>query len=170
MQAPVSDRQYHENHSMSPPELKVTLEAATAQIKAGNGQCPLSPDCLKLIHGEKPGPPEPLTAERWHSLAAKGGFEDFFSSDLSNERLAEVFGPFKKHQKICCLILCNEDQAYPDFVDKHKLLKRFEQASGASTRGNSHSVVLPGANHQMEAESGMNGFVDCVTAFIQDLP
>ena len=169
LQAPVSDRQYHENKRPR-LDLEKSLSSATAQIDAGKGDFPLPVDVLQAVRMSKTGPPDPITARRWHSLAAKGGKEDYFSSDLSDDQLAENFRPFRETGKICCNLLGDEDESYPDFVNKQELLSRFEKASGASDRGHSHSAVLMGSNHEIDSsESSMQDFVSKVTTFLQDL-
>lgn len=168
LQAAISDREYWE-HIKSPEDLKRTISAAVRQINEGKGHYPLPMDILELIHGLNSGPPPPITANRWHSLAAKGGKEDYFSSDLDDQQLMHAFRGLEESGKKSCIFLSGKDEYYPDFVDKDKILARFEKARGVSEEIGSHSAVLEHANHSLEDDGVMQDFVDRVIKFLQSL-
>lgn len=69
LQAPVSDREYMQTL----PHTTRFLELAQSMLQAGK-QEELMP---------RTAFPHPITAYRYHSLAAKGGDDDMFSSDFT---------------------------------------------------------------------------------------
>jgi hypothetical protein len=136
----------------------------------GKGHHPIPPEIIDTVYPTGEGePPKSITASRWHSLAAKGGKEDYFSSDLSDDQLNEIFKPFRELQKELCIFLCEKDETYPKQLDILKLLDRFENASGSSERGKSYSGVLKNANHCIEDEGAMKDFIDRTVAFLNQL-
>jgi len=72
----VSDREYREKYVQ---DTASDLARADAMIAAGQGD-----DILKR---EKLLRNTPITANRFHALAARGGDDDMFSSDLSDADL-----------------------------------------------------------------------------------
>jgi len=75
LQAPVSDREYGE---LDPAHVE-HLARARALLTAGR------PEALLPRAAD---PDAPVTAYRYHSFLARGGDDDYFSSDLSDSELA----------------------------------------------------------------------------------
>lgn len=108
--------------------------------------------------------PTRVTYARWTSLALPppspsavvdpATSEDFFSSDLSDERLDTVFGKAKDAGLSVLGLLMGEDESYPEHVRGalNSLAARFAKAAGKSWNGESGVVRGPGAGHAPEGE------------------
>jgi pimeloyl-ACP methyl ester carboxylesterase len=115
------------------------------------------------------------TWKRWLSLTWKpeedeinlDKSEDFFSSDLSDHRLENVFEPLE-----CpiLVLLSGEDTTYPKAVKEKlpELLGRFEQAVG-DERWSPLSGILKGAGHNVEEDEPAKVLVEKVVAFVRGL-
>lgn len=87
----------------------------------------------------------PISCYRWLSLATVNGDDDYFSSDLSDERLEGTFG---KINKPVLILYSGQDEYVPPHVDKQKLLDRwlsFIPHGMASPE----CKVVPGATHRI---------------------
>jgi hypothetical protein len=107
----------------------------------------------------------PITAYRWHSLIAKGGDDDYFSSDIDNAELVKRFAGLTKPT----LIMPSEnDEMVPEIVDKVGLLKRW---IGAAPKGvvSELSGANPGADHGLSGEEACRWFVERVAEFLRGL-
>jgi hypothetical protein len=88
-------------------------------------------------------------------LISKGD-DDFFSSDLSNEHLQEIWGNFAWNE-IGVLVLYSEaDQYVPDFVNKASMLQKWEEIYRFQRQDNlpcgSRFELLAHANHELADE------------------
>jgi hypothetical protein len=107
----------------------------------------------------------PVTAYRWHSLIAKGGDDDYFSSDLDDATLAKTFGRLNKPT----LITPSEnDEMVPPTVDKGALLRRWIDAAPESVVSDL-SGLNPGADHALSGEVARKWFVERVIKFLGNL-
>jgi hypothetical protein len=158
LQAPTSDRETAT--LLMPPEfLAQTLRHAQDMI----------------IRGEKDGimpktliPPiftSPTTAYRWHSLIAKGGDDDFFSSDLSD---ATLRGSYGKLDKPTLIVPSENDEMVPSTVDKQALLRRWIEASPKGLVSEL-SGLNPGADHEMSEVGMQEWFAARVIRFLMAL-
>ncbi|KAF1945884.1 DUF1749-domain-containing protein [Clathrospora elynae] len=95
----------------------------------------------------------PITAYRTYSLLAKGGDDDYFSSDLSDEHLATTFGNIPKITPVCFL-LGSEDPYVPASVDKAALLQRWTRIirEGGGVVDDEDGGVIPGAHHDLDGD------------------
>lgn len=113
----------------------------------------------------------PVSARRWLSLASPGhdGEDDYFSSDLGDERLEQTFGRIGKTDARLCFLYGGEDQYVPDIVDKEKLLKRWHrmiQKVGGKVDESSGNVL--GASHTLkEGGPGLDELVRRVLGFVE---
>jgi hypothetical protein len=105
----------------------------------------------------------PVTAYRWHSLIAKGGDDDFFSSNLDDNAIAVKFGNLDKPTLI--MPSENDDMIPPD-VDKVGLLKRWKDAAPEGVVSGLSSVN-PGADHGLSEEGMQKWFVERVIQFLE---
>lgn len=107
----------------------------------------------------------PVTAYRWHSLIAKGGDDDLFSSDVGEEVIAGTFG---KLDKSTLIMPSGNDEMVPPSVNKEGLLKRW---IGAAPEGivSDLSGVNPGADHGLSEEGMQKWFVERVIRFLETL-
>lgn len=171
LQAPVSDREYAEApNTYADRDLLVrTIAACEAQIAAGDGAFFPPPATIREMYG---GTPVSVSAERWVSMVARGGKEDFFSSDLTEEEMARAFCGMKAaaerqdRAKAKSLILVGgSDECVPDRIDKEKLVQRMARHAGPGAEGR----VLEGANHNIEDVEAQRTFVDMVIDLIKGL-
>lgn len=113
-----------------------------------------------------------LTYARWRSLVEKPTSdtidlaisEDFFSSDLSDQRLRNAFAPLK-----CPLMIAlgTEDASYPPHVkaDLPALLERFKTAAPTLAS----SMIIDGASHTLGDGKHADEFVEQVVKFVGEL-
>ena len=112
----------------------------------------------------------PITAYRFLSLQEKGGDDDFFSSDFTDEELAVRL----KHVSQCgeffglraLVAFSKEDEFVPDHVDKDLLLERLCKAMNTEcTDGNlvATALMLENSNHNLSNDEDEKGsFVNAV--------
>lgn len=94
-----------------------------------------------------------LTAYRTLSLLAKGGDDDYFSSDLEDSKLDRTFGAFPNETVL--LILFGElDQYVPAEIDKEGLIGRWAHVvrRHGGTIDEEHSGVVKGAHHNLNGD------------------
>ncbi|BGP25304.1 hypothetical protein Rt10032_c04g1890 [Rhodotorula toruloides] len=162
LQAPVSDREW--------PAI-ASLVSTTQHLLSR--ETDLDPDAFvppswSQLFGTGAG----VTYRRWISLALPapsdkvnlGESEDFFSSDLSDARLANVFGAVE-----CPLLiaLSGADETYPYEVKANlpNLLQRFRRA--AEDRWSGLSRIVEGAAHNLADEKHAGEFASAVVEFLR---
>ena len=165
LQAPVSDRE----HVMVEPNYQENIGLARQMKKDGKGEEMMPRSAFWA----------PITASRFASLQDVGGEDDFFSSDLSDEDMAERLGHVgvwgRKHSGYLLAAYSGADEYVPDHVDKDKLLERMCGAMNGSVsdgakdtkEGDKRPVATPlmitTANHNLsEGEGDGNKFVAAV--------
>lgn len=97
------------------------------------------------------------------------GEEDFFSSDIKTESLAQTFGKIPKDLKVLFLG-SGSDQFVPEHVDKESLMGRWvEVCKEAGVDVAEGSGWVKGATHEMKgvAEEVMEDFVGRVKSFLE---
>jgi len=158
LQAPTSDRETA-SLLMSTDLFAETLKHAEDMIARGEKD-EIMPKALipPIFHS-------PITAYRWHSLTAKGGDDDFFSSDLDDETLSKKFGNMDKPTLI---VPSENDEMVPPTVDKVKLLLRWIDAAPQWAVSNL-SELNPGADHVLSDEGAQKWFAKRVVRFLKDL-
>ncbi|KAJ5888786.1 Esterase [Penicillium taxi] len=123
-----------------------------------------------------------LSSRRFLSLVspdspAKPAEDDYFSSDLSDARLAETFGMVGARgllkQKLLVLY-SGRDQSVPPWVNKEGLLRRWQRAidAGGHQFWDPRSMVIPGASHALsdpDQAEPRRILVDRVTGFLKDI-
>ncbi len=115
LQAPVSDVEFL---SLLPGTAE-RIERAAAMAAAGQGE--------EIAFRATDIDGAPMTARRWLSLACPGGDDDMFSSSLSDEQLAAIFGPLRGLPSL--LLLSGADQYVPPGVDYPAVGRRLAQVS-----------------------------------------
>ncbi|KAL2157179.1 hypothetical protein VTH06DRAFT_6400 [Thermothelomyces fergusii] len=115
--SPVSDRE-SAFLFMTPEELERSVQFATDMIEAGKEDDPMPKKLLPSIFST------PVTAYRWHSLAAKGGDDDYFSSDLSGSVISAAFG---RVDKPLLILPAGQDEMVPPDVDRSRFLATLEE-------------------------------------------
>ncbi|KAK3302201.1 uncharacterized protein B0T15DRAFT_542245 [Chaetomium strumarium] len=103
-----------------------------------------------------------VTAYRWLSLAGVGGDDDYFSSDLSDEKLTSIWG--KLEQPV--LILPSEkDEWVPPQIDVVGLVNRWKRFCKPGVASEC-SGLIPGANHRVENADGQHWLAERVARFL----
>ena len=148
MQASVSDREAL-LLLLGVEAYEKSVEVAQEYVKAGRGEDTLSMDSTSgFLH-------TPVCARRLLSLASPppdhDGEDDFYSSDLPDERLRRTFGKIGSTGTPVSILFSGRDQFVPDSVDKVALVERWEkmirEGGGTVDKG---SGIVKGANHDLE--------------------
>ncbi len=167
MQAPVSDREallwvVEEGFGdKTPSEMRVIYERMEAMAKDAARRDEPNDIILPLsitshIYSQHPDQrakvPEPRQPESPQSPSE----DDLFSSDLSDEQLRKTFGAVHqqgllKHKLM--VLMSGADQSVPAWVDKDKLLSRWQNATDRNGEfqiwDQERSGQIPGASHAL---------------------
>ena len=144
-QAGISDREGLAEE-LSASDLETSLEVSRTWIKEGRGRDQLPESLTKISLGVSP------SAERWLSLVDKEGDDDYFSSDLSDDRLERVWGGrgLASRGITIMALLGEKDEHMPKWLDKAQLLGRWEtQVRGANGIWHDRSGVVNDATHNL---------------------
>ena len=166
LQAPVSDREIWVDE-VPADLLQKSLVTAQQQRDAGDGGYPLPRYVIDVVSNGRSL--VPISADRWISLIAPAGQgkEDFFSSDLTEQQVADAFVGLRAAGRPVLIVIGGSDECVPAHIDKQDLLTRWTSAIGANTH---HlSQVLECANHSLTSPESMRSFVELVTVFVDDL-
>ena len=152
LQGGVSDREAWEDYYEKKQEtdmLEWAIEKADLLVETTKQEeimSPLSNDVFKDMGG-------PLSAYRAYSLLAKGGDDDYFSSDLSDEHFATTFGRIPKTTPVCFL-LGSLDPYVPARIDRAALLQRWTRIirEGGGVVDDEDGGVIPGAHHNLDGD------------------
>lgn len=114
----------------------------------------------------------PISAKRWLSMASPGpahvGEDDYFSSDLDDERMQSTFGALGEKGTKVAFLYSDNDQFVPDTVNKKKLLERWHEhtrrGGGMIDEG---SGIVQGASHTLNNGVGLEDLVTRITGFLQ---
>lgn len=141
LQSPTSDR---ESASLLMPLdfFAKTLEHAEDMIARGEADAVMPKALIPPI------PHSPITAYRWHSLIAKGGGDEIFSSDLDDAILTGTFG---KLDKPTLIMMSENDEMVPPSVDKQELLNKWIRAAPEGVVSEL-SGINPEADHILSEE------------------
>ncbi|OAA38594.1 Esterase/lipase superfamily protein [Metarhizium rileyi] len=154
MQGPVSDREALE---CSFPRYKESIELADTWISAGRaGDCLPGDKVPKALAA-------PVSAYRFKSLAAKGGDDDYFSSDLDDVTVANFWSRFNKPVMV---LHSDEDEFVPKHVDQAVQNQRYQKVSPLVS---SLSGLIPNAGHTVEEEASREWLGKRVVEFLQTL-
>jgi pimeloyl-ACP methyl ester carboxylesterase len=175
MQAPVSDRDSLLRGVRDVPELKATYDQL---VDMARRQVP--GEVLPLNLTTTLGFPSnnPINAYRFLSLAspdspAHPADDDLFSTDLTDQRLAETFGVVAKRgmlrSRLMALYSGADEFAVPG-VDKNALLARWKKATNAGGEGtwDDNSAVIPGASHNVK-DVGQDELVERVLKYLNGI-
>lgn len=113
-----------------------------------------------------------MSAYRTYSLLAKGGDDDYFSSDLSDEHFSGTFGRIPRETRMCFL-LGSEDPYVPKSVDRKALLERWTRIvrEGGGEVDDGNGGVVQGAHHNLngDSEEVVRDLVGRVVGFVEGL-
>ncbi|KAL9092363.1 MAG: hypothetical protein Q9159_000871 [Coniocarpon cinnabarinum] len=148
-QAGISDREAVEGR-LPPQLIRDSLDLARAMVDQGKGRDQLPIESTNGMFGAQP------SANRWLSLISDGGDDDYFSSDLPDDRVERVWGSEGLATRgVKTLVLLGEkDDGMPQRVDKAELIGRWETyVKGSNGLWDDRSGVLPGAGHNLNDNS-----------------
>lgn len=166
LQAPVSDREAMV-HELPAEIYEQGNNLAREWIADGRAE-----DCLPLALTSGIFGSCPVSARRWLSLASPDGKgeDDYFSSDLPDERLGETFG----RARLPVLVLMGErDEYVPPQVDRKKMVDRWVgvvRGSGGVVDKTSQDL-LGGACHNLngDGEEVVDELCERVLAFLSTI-
>lgn len=174
LQAPVSDREAATLEDGA-DERAALLAEAQHLIAAGRGSQLLSEMHYGFV---------PITAERYASLVGRGGPDDIFSSDFSDDELAARLGhlstkgqreargdlattPVPSHAGLKVLFVHGLGEEHvPPHVDTNVLSGRFVAAAGAP---DARALLIEGATHNLsKPEGAADIFISAVGALLDE--
>ncbi|KAI4704270.1 hypothetical protein J4E81_001335 [Alternaria sp. BMP 2799] len=152
LQGGVSDREAWEDYYKEGErrkQLKDAIRSSKELVDAGKGEEILSPESNPVFK-DMGGP---LNAYRAYSLLAKGGDDDYFSSDFSDGHFATTFGTIPKSTPVCFL-LGSDDPYVPASIDRAALLKRWTRIirEGGGVVDDVDGGVILGAHHNLDGD------------------
>ncbi|KAM7214089.1 esterase lipase [Rhypophila decipiens] len=155
---PVSDREFAA-FALPHDSLEASITVAKTMIDAGEGDEIIPTKLLPPVFSS------PVSAYRWWSLAAKGGDDDFFSSDMTDEEICKKFEPVKNRPVI--FLPGEKDEMVPPTVDREALLDRWIAASWCKTDiTGSLSGFIPGGDHVLSERSARGWAGERVAQFL----
>ncbi|KAH3680194.1 hypothetical protein WICPIJ_008355 [Wickerhamomyces pijperi] len=159
LQAPVSDREAITDRT-SIEEL-TELNREVKEIYESQGKDRVLPKKFSDIFFGAP-----ISAYRWLSLADHNGDDDYFSTDLPDERLASTFGSLNGLKLL--VLYSGSDEFAKKGGDKNALIKRWEEFTSAEVWSKQSKVVKNGTHNLMGCgEEPVNIMVESVVNFIQ---
>jgi pimeloyl-ACP methyl ester carboxylesterase len=164
LQAPVSDR---EGKNLS-PEHEKSLQVAQ-QFKDDGKEDDVLP--LSAVSGLVYGRAA-VTAYRWLSLLVFGGDDDYFSSDLPDQKLRSSFGAFKKSSPLL-ILWSGADEHAPSHLDSTKLMARWTEfvRQGGGIVDSERSGVVADAHHNLNGDPDrvVEDLARRVTGYLQNI-
>lgn len=166
LQAPVSDREALQK------ELPETFKHEADQLalkmcREGHEKEVMPSRLTKSVFGRLA-----ITARRWVDVSSPGpdhnGADDYFSSDLPDERLSGTFGKLPSRTPLLILYSGNEENV-PDSLDKEKLVQRWIGIVKAGSGSiDENSGLVKGASHNLNGnpEEVVQDLVRRVNAFL----
>ncbi|KAK0870912.1 hypothetical protein LTS02_002111 [Friedmanniomyces endolithicus] len=155
LQAPVSDREAL-GAAMPEAALREANEVAERMCEEGREGDGLPNRLTRGVFGRID-----ITARRWVDIATPGGADDYFSSDLTDERLRGTFGRVGAGTPVLVLFSGSEENV-AESLDKEALVERWMGVveSGGGRVDRVDGGVVPDATHNL------NG---CSEAVVDDL-
>lgn len=170
LQAPVSDREAMAHH-LPKAFLDEANQLALKMCREGHDK-----DAMPHRFSKQMGGRIAITARRWIDIASPGpdhsGADDYFSSDLPDERLKSTFGKLPASTPLL-ILYSGSDESVPASVDKLNLVSRWTkvvQDSGGNVDRSNGGIVLE-ATHNLNGcpEHVVRDLVQRVAGFINQL-
>ena len=167
LQAPVSDREAL-NKDLPEAFMNEANQLALQMCREGKDKDCLPNRLTKPAFGRLG-----ITARRWVDVASPGPFhdgaDDYFSSDLSDDRLKSTFGKLSPSTPLL-ILYSGSDQGAPDTVEPNRLVQRWmhvTEQSGGKVDGIDGGVV-PSASHNLNTQADfiVQDLVSRVSGFI----
>jgi pimeloyl-ACP methyl ester carboxylesterase len=162
LQAPVSDREAATVRD-DPVVLQHRLETANKMREGGRGDEMMPREAFWA----------PITAARYLDLMEVGGRDDYFSSDYTDEQLAERLSHVGELTQLqhCLVAVSGSDEYVPTGIDTETLMQRICRAMNAASSRNEPPAVglyLPAANHNLSESAGdADAFIAKVRELLQ---
>lgn len=150
LQGPASDREY----LTTLPGTEAKLRKAEAMKAAGEGS-----EIAFRVYGIDGAA---MTADRWVSLAGRGGMDDMFSSDFTDKELENALSALRNFPTL--LVMSGDDEYVPEYVDKENLAQRMVNAVG---KERCRYRIIQGGNHSLKDHE--EEAVHVFTEFVQSL-
>ena len=106
----------------------------------------------------------PITQQRFRDLFGKNGADDYFSSDLSDDALADRFRNFRQKNIATLIAYSEHDEHAPPSVDKEALVARLATHMGPRAT----PVIVPDGDHALTQPKPQAFFLDKVRHFLQE--
>lgn len=97
--------------------------------------------------------------------ATNRGDDDYFSSDLPDDRVAETWGSIKTKVLI---VPSEKDENIPEHVDVVQLIRKWMAACKPGVASDL-SGLITGANHRVEYPEGQQWLAERVVGFLQEI-
>ena len=170
LQAPVSDREAIESE-LPKAFLQEANQLALKMCREGHDKDAMPNRLTKPVFGRIA-----ITARRWVDIASPGpdhaGADDYFSSDLPDERLKGTFGKLPAHSPLL-ILQGGSDESIPQSIDKLALVQRWATItkSGGGKIDEMNSGIIAGASHNLNGnpDEVVQDLIRRVTGFIQRL-
>ncbi|EMC91275.1 hypothetical protein BAUCODRAFT_48134, partial [Baudoinia panamericana UAMH 10762] len=152
LQAPVSDREAL-NHELPEAIMHEANQLALKMCREGHDKDAMPHRLSKLAFGRMA-----ITARRWVDVASPGpdhtGADDYFSSDLSDERLQRTFGTLPSSTPLLILYSGNEENI-PPTISKEDLISRWTSSvqSGGGQVDTVNGGIVAGATHNLNGNA-----------------
>ncbi|KXX79549.1 hypothetical protein MMYC01_203134 [Madurella mycetomatis] len=159
LQGPVSDREAI-GMTEDQGEVRACLEIAQRMVAEGKGA-----EVMRREEMPAGWRGSPVTAYRWCSLAGVGGDDDYFSSDLPDQKVADIWG--KLEQPV--LILPSEkDEWVSKEIDVFGLVNRWKSFCRPGI-ASELSGLIPAANHRVDDAAAQKWLAERVAGFLAEI-
>ncbi|KAI7902533.1 uncharacterized protein BX663DRAFT_511384 [Cokeromyces recurvatus] len=148
LQAPVSDREYFQANLEN---FQFYVDMAINYRREGKGEELLPRDSLFGT---------PITANRFYSLTVKGGDDDVFSTDLSDEEIKKLY---ENVNRPICWIYSENDEFYVNKVEKQSdVMQRFQNICSAIKE----THIIPNGDHSITRKDSQIAFCKVIDDFL----
>ena len=169
MQAGASDREAILMF-VSQPDYDSTCRLAQSYVDDGRGE-----DILPFKVTEQVFLHSPVSAKRWLSLASPGplhnGEDDYFSSDLDDERLQKTFGQVGKKGARLMFLFGGADQFVPATIDRIGLVEKWHRhvRQGGGVVDQASGVVEKASHTVKEGGEGLHDLLGRILGFLENV-
>lgn len=167
LQAPVSDREALKR-DMDKETITEILNISRTMLDSGRGNDVLP----ESVDGKYFGKASAVTAYRWYNILSPGGDDDYFSSDLPDEKLRTTFGTIKKESPLL-ILYSGADEHAPPSIDLQALTQRWMRfvTDGGGIADEEYGGVVPRAHHNLEEDDDevLNDLCKRVRGFLSQI-
>ncbi|KAI9363220.1 hypothetical protein BD770DRAFT_315333 [Pilaira anomala] len=148
LQAPVSDREHFEKTESN---FHHYLDLASQLRNEGKGDSLLPRDAFWA----------PISADRFFSLCAKGGDDDVFSTDLTDQEITKLY---ENVNRPICWVYSDQDEFYASEQDKVEVMNRFKSICPAIKV----AANVPFGDHCIDRQDAQEHFCKVVEDFLKN--